>query len=60
MLPDGPPLICQSGRPGLWLNIGHGSSGWALSCGSARLVADLVAGQAPEIDTEGFGLDRLR
>lgn len=60
MLPDGPPLITPSGIDGLWLNLGHGSSGWALSCGSARAVADLIGGQAPAIDLEGFDLARLR
>ena len=59
MLPDGPPIIGSSGLPGLWLNLGHGSSGWALSCGSARAVADLVAGRAAEIDMEGLGIGRL-
>ena len=60
MLPDGPPIIGASGIPGLWLNLGHGSSGWALSCGSARVVADMVAGRVPAIDTDGLGLERLR
>ena len=60
MLPDGPPVIGASGRPGLWLNLGHGSSGWALSCGSARVLADQLAGRTPEIDTEGLGIERLR
>ncbi|MBS0453927.1 MAG: D-amino acid dehydrogenase [Proteobacteria bacterium] len=59
MLPDGPPVIGPSGIPGVWLNLGHGSSGWALSCGSARVLADLVAGQDPGIDLEGFGVERL-
>jgi D-amino-acid dehydrogenase len=59
MLPDGPPLIGASGLPGLWLNLGHGSSGWALSCGSARLVADLVGGKTPAIPMDGFDLGRL-
>ena len=59
MLPDGPPIVAGSGLPGLWLNLGHGSSGWALSCGSARLIADMVAGKKPAIDTEGLGLERL-
>jgi D-amino-acid dehydrogenase len=45
--------------PGVWLNLGHGSSGWALSCGSARLVADMLGGKKTAIDTEGLGLDRL-
>lgn len=60
MLPDGPPLIGPSGLNGLWLNLGHGSSGWALSCGSARALADLLAGKAPDIDMQGLGLERLR
>lgn len=60
MLPDGPPVIGPSGVPGVWLNLGHGSSGWALSCGSARVLADQVAGRASEIDLEGLGLERLR
>jgi D-amino-acid dehydrogenase len=60
MLPDGPPVLGASGLPGIWLNLGHGSSGWALSCGSARVVADAIAGRASPIDVEGLGLDRLR
>jgi D-amino-acid dehydrogenase len=59
MLPDGPPVIGESGLPGLWLNLGHGSSGWALSCGSARALADLMTGRQPAIDMEGLGVARL-
>ena len=60
MLPDGPPVLGASGLPGIWLNLGHGSSGWALACGSARVIADAMAGRPSPIDTEGLGLDRLR
>jgi len=60
MLPDGPPVLGASGVEGIWLNIGHGSSGWALACGSARIVADAIAGSRPEIDTDGLGIGRLR
>ncbi|WP_048438706.1 D-amino acid dehydrogenase [Caenimonas sp. SL110] len=59
MMPDGPPLLGATGIPGVWINLGHGSSGWALSCGSARAVADLMAGRAPEVDIEGLGVERL-
>ena len=59
MLPDGPPVIGNSGIAGVWLNVGHGSSGWALSCGSARVLADLMARQNPDIDMEGLGISRL-
>ncbi len=60
MLPDGPPVVGASGAPGIWLNLGHGSSGWALACGSARVVADLVAARSPEIDVRGLDVARLR
>lgn len=60
MLPDGPPLLGASGLPGVWLNLGHGSSGWALACGSARVVADALAGRAAPLDMSGLGVDRLR
>jgi len=59
MLPDGPPVIGASGRPGVWLNLGHGSSGWALACGSARLLADRLAGRPPEIDAAGLDIERF-
>ena len=59
MLPDGPPLLGATGVPGVWINLGHGSSGWALACGSARVVADLMGARAPEVDIEGLGIERL-
>ena len=59
MLPDGPPLIGDSGVPGLWLNLGHGSCGWALSCGSSRALADLISGKNADVDMEGLGIERL-
>ncbi|MCP5272203.1 MAG: D-amino acid dehydrogenase [Burkholderiaceae bacterium] len=59
MLPDGPPVIGPSGREGLWLNLGHGSSGWALSAGSARALADLVAGRTPGVALDGLGVERF-
>ena len=59
MLPDGPPIIGASGIPGLWLNLGHGSSGWALSCGSARALADLMSAKTPDIDMSGLDIGRL-
>ena len=59
MLPDGPPIVGSSGVPGVWVNLGHGSSGWALACGSARVVADLISGRAPDVDIEGLGIERL-
>ncbi|EGJ12238.1 MULTISPECIES: FAD-dependent oxidoreductase [Rubrivivax] len=59
-LPDGPPVLGASGLPGVWLNLGHGASGWALACGSARVLAEQVAGRAAPLDMTALGLERLR
>lgn len=58
VLPDGPPLIGPSPRPGVWLNLGHGAHGWTLACGSARLLADQIAGRAPALDSGAFAVGR--
>ena len=60
MMPDGPPILGASGIPGVWLNVGHGSSGWALANGSAKVLCDLISGRKPDIDISGLGIDRLR
>lgn len=59
-LPDGPPLVGASGIEGVWINLGHGAQGWELACGTARILADALAGRAPQIDAEGLGTARLR
>ncbi len=56
MLANRPPVIGATAQNGLWLNLGHGSSGWALSCGSARLLADSLANRATTIDSQSFKL----
>ncbi len=56
MLANRPPVIGAAPHKGLWLNLGHGSSGWALSCGSARLLADGLAGRTAPIDSHSFKL----
>jgi D-amino-acid dehydrogenase len=60
MLPDGLPVIGESGAPGLWLNVGHGGSGWTLACGSARVIAERMSGRAAPLDVSRFALSRLR
>jgi D-amino-acid dehydrogenase len=60
MLPDGPPLVGQTHTDGVWVNLGHGSSGWALSCGSAKALADQLSGRQPDIDMHGFAWGRLK
>ncbi len=58
MLPEGPPVIGSTGTPNVWINTGHGSSGWALSCGGARVLADQLAGRSPSLDVSGLELSR--
>ena len=59
VLADGLPVLGASGSPAVWLNLAHGSSGWALSCGSARVVADQISGRTPAIDVSGLDITRL-
>jgi D-amino-acid dehydrogenase len=60
MTPDGAPLLGSCAIGGLWLNLGHGSTGWAMAMGSGRVVADLVTGRKPQIDLDGLTLARYR
>ncbi|QEL63718.1 D-amino acid dehydrogenase small subunit [Oryzomicrobium terrae] len=46
--PSNVPIIGRSTLPNLWLNTGHGTLGWTMSCGSAAALADLVSGKTPE------------
>ena len=46
--PSNVPLIGRSRIGRLWLNTGHGTLGWTLSCGSAAALADLISGRRPE------------
>ena len=59
MTPDGPPLLGRTGIAGLYVNIGHGSTGWTMSCGCASAVAALVDDDDPGIDLDGLTLARL-
>jgi D-amino-acid dehydrogenase len=58
MTPDGTPVIGATRYPNLWLNTGHGTLGWTMSCGSGRLIADLVSGRKPEIRSDDLALSR--
>ena len=57
--PDGVPCLGATNIRGLFLNTGHGHLGWTMSCGSAKLVADLVSGRHDcKIDMSGLSFDR--
>jgi D-amino-acid dehydrogenase len=53
-LPDNAPVVGESPVPGVWLNLGHGSSGWAVACGSARALADRLSQRSPALDLAPF------
>jgi D-amino-acid dehydrogenase len=56
---DGPPILGPTRFGNLFLNTGHGHLGWTMACGSARAVADVIAGRAPEIDLQGLTAARF-
>jgi len=58
MTPDGTPVIGRTACDNLYLNTGHGTLGWTMSCGSGRLLSDLISGVTPEIETSDLGLSR--
>jgi D-amino-acid dehydrogenase len=60
MTPDGTPVIGPTPFKNLFLNTGHGTLGWTMSCGSGRVLADIISGRAPEIGLEGLFMDRYR
>ena len=57
--PDGVPLLGRGKHENLLLNTGHGTLGWTMAAGSARIVADLARGRAPAIDMNGLGWERF-
>ena len=48
--PGNVPLIGVTEISNLWLNSGHGTLGWTLACGSAKLLAQMVSRMKPDID----------
>jgi D-amino-acid dehydrogenase len=54
MTPEGTPFLGPARYRNLYLNTGHGHIGWTMSCGSAKVTADLIAGRDPGIDLEGM------
>ncbi len=61
MTPDGTPVLGRSGPyANLFLNTGHGTLGWTMAAGSGRVLADLVSGRQPEIETADLSLRRYR
>jgi len=60
MTPDGPPILGRARYANLHLNTGHGTLGWTMACGAARVVTDQIAGVTPEIPVEELSIARYR
>jgi len=58
MTPDGTPLVGRTPVANLYLNTGHGTLGWTMACGSARVLADVIGGRAPEIRADDLSVLR--
>ncbi len=60
MTPDGTPIIGRASETynNVWLNTGHGTLGWTMACGSAQVLADLMTGQKPAIQSDDLALSR--
>ncbi|MFT4166320.1 MAG: FAD-binding oxidoreductase [Microlunatus sp.] len=58
--PDHLPVIGPDPRaPGLWHASGHEGAGIGLSVGTAKLLAQAIAGQTPELDLTPFRPERF-
>jgi D-amino-acid dehydrogenase len=60
MTPDGTPILGATRWPNLFLATGHGTLGWTMAAGTARVIADLISGRPPEVDLDGLTLERYR
>ena len=58
MTPDGTPIIGTSSLRNLYFNTGHGTLGWTMSCGSSKLLADLLSGEKPALNAGDYSFDR--
>ncbi|MER9289794.1 D-amino acid dehydrogenase [Mesorhizobium sp. M0510] len=54
MTPDNLPILGLRDIRNLWLNTGHGHIGWTMAHGSARIIADLIAGRTAPIALDGI------
>jgi D-amino-acid dehydrogenase len=58
MTPDGTPIVGRTGLRNLYLNTGHGTLGWTMSCGSAQLLSDIISARRPAILADDLSVAR--
>ena len=56
--PDGTPIVGKTKFKNLYTNTGHGTLGWTMSCGSAKLLSDIVSGTKPQIEYDDLNVFR--
>lgn len=56
--PEGTPIIGKTPYKNLYLNTGHGTLGWTLSCGSASIIASIINENTTQIDLTGLTLGK--
>ena len=58
MTPDGTPVIGATPVENLYLATGHGTLGWTMAAGTAKVMADVISGRMPGIDLSGLTIAR--
>ncbi|MYM31320.1 D-amino-acid dehydrogenase [Duganella sacchari] len=58
MTPDGTPIVGRTGLNNLFINTGHGTLGWTMSCGSAQLLSDIISARRPAIRADDLSVSR--
>lgn len=56
--PDGTPIVGKTKFKNLYTNTGHGTLGWTMSCGSAKLLSDIISGTKPKIEYDDLNVFR--
>ena len=58
--PSNVPIVGRTRYRNLWLDTGHGTLGWTMACGSARALADLMAGRRAGVEFAFLGYSSER
>jgi D-amino-acid dehydrogenase len=58
MTPDGTPIVGRTALRNLFINTGHGTLGWTMSCGSAQLLSDIISARRPAILADDLSVAR--
>jgi len=58
MTPDGTPIVGATPYANMMLATGHGTLGWTMAAGTAKVLADLIGRRKPDISLEGLSMAR--